>query len=284
MLQATDLGFAYRDRQVLRGLSFAVRRGSIVGLIGPNGSGKTTTLRLIAGVLAPGSGRVQLDGVDLHAFPRRQLARRVAVVPQDTHLTFNYRVIEIALMGRYPYLGSFQLEGPADVAAAERALEATGTRHLADREFDTLSGGEQQRVVIASALTQFEPDGTMTGPSGADGPMDLLLLDEPTASLDLHYQLEVGSLLKRLNRERRLTIVVSTHDLNFAAGVCEELILLRDGQILAAGPTSEVLTRDAVRRLYDVDADVRFHEDAGHLTVVPLVGAEPRRQSSTDHP
>lgn len=275
MLHAVDLGFAYRDRQVLRGLSFAVRRGTIVGLLGPNGSGKTTTLRLMAGVLTPSSGRVQLEGADLHTLPRRALARRVAVVPQDTHLTFDYRVLEIALMGRYPYLGPFQLEGPSDVAAAERALDATGTRELADRSFDTLSGGERQRVVIASALTQFEPATVTADDTSASS---LLLLDEPTASLDLHYQLEVGQLLKRLNRERQLTIVVSTHDLNFAAGICEELILLRDGRILAAGPTTQVLTRDAVRELYAVDADVRFHEEAGHLTVVPLVGADRRER------
>jgi iron complex transport system ATP-binding protein len=272
LLQADDLGFAYRDRSVLRHVSFEVRRGTVVGLLGPNGSGKTTTLRLIAGALAPTSGHLRLDGTDLRAVPRRQLARRLAVVPQDTHLTFNYRVIEIALMGRYPYLGPFQLEGPSDLAAAERALDATGTRHLADRPFDTLSGGERQRVVIASALTQFEEGGRARtdreAPSG-----DLLLLDEPTASLDLHYQIEVGTLLKRLNHEHGLTILVSTHDLNFAAGICTELILIRDGEILDAGPTDRVLTRDAVRRLYSVDADVRFHEEAGHLTVVPLVGS-----------
>jgi iron complex transport system ATP-binding protein len=268
LLQAVDVAFAYRDAQVLRQVSFLVSRGALVGLLGPNGSGKTTTLRLLAGVLAPSAGRVQLEGVDVGTIPRRELARRLAVVPQETHAAFDYRVLEIALMGRYPHLGAFELEGPADLAAARRALEATGTWHLSHRPFDALSGGERQRVVIASALAQFEGGPPEAG-LDAEGPRRLrpsgdvpardagrvLLLDEPTASLDLRYQIELGTLLTRLNREQGLTMVVSTHDLNFAASVCRELVLLRDGRVLASGPTGAVLTRDIVRDLYDVDLD-----------------------------
>jgi iron complex transport system ATP-binding protein len=273
LLRADDVTFAYRDLAVLRRVSFGVDQGRIVGLLGPNGSGKTTMLRLLSGVIEPDSGRVLLGGRTLRSIARRALARRIAVVPQETHLAFAYRVIEIALMGRYPHLGAFELEGPADVAAAMRALEATGTAHLAERSFETLSGGERQRVIVASALTQFEPAGARRdAPEGSEEGARVLLLDEPTTSLDLHYQIEVGSLVRRLNRERNLTVVVSTHDLNFAAGLCDELVLLRDGEVLAAGLTRTVLTREAVRRLYAVDADVRFHEEAGHLTVVPLVG------------
>jgi iron complex transport system ATP-binding protein len=271
LLRAVDLEFGYGAAPVLRGVDVAIARGSLVGLLGPNGSGKTTLLRLLAGVLTPAHGRVELDGVNLHSVPRRRLARRIAVVPQDTHLTFDFKVLEVALMGRHPYLGPFELEGPDDVAAARRALEATGTLALADRSFDTLSGGERQRVVIASALTQFEEIGGAVAGQG-DASARVLLLDEPTASLDIHYQLEIGALLRRLNRERQLTTVISTHDLNFAAGVCDEIILLRDGHVLSTGPTSDVLTPAAVRALYGIDADVRFHEVAGHLTIVPIAG------------
>jgi len=260
LLRAADLDFAYGDDAVLRGVGLGIGPGALVGILGPNGSGKTTLLRLLAGTLAPTRGRVTLDGVDLPRLPRRALARRLAVVPQETHLAFEYSVLEIALMGRYPHLGPFALEGPADLELARTALEATGTLPLAHRPFTTLSGGEKQRVVIASALAQFEPGGVG----------QVLLLDEPTASLDLHYQLEVAALLRRLHADRGLTIVVSTHDLNFAASVCRELVLLRDGQVIAAGPTREVLTPDAVRALYGVAADVRWHDAAGHLTVVPL--------------
>jgi iron complex transport system ATP-binding protein len=260
LLRATDLDFAYGTEPVLHEVSLGVAQGSLVGILGPNGSGKTTLLRLLAGTLTPSSGRVTLDAADLARLSRRAVARRLAVVPQETHLAFEYSVLEIALMGRYPHLGPFALEGPADVELARAALAATGTLPLAHRAFSTLSGGEKQRVVIASALAQFEPGGAG----------QVLLLDEPTASLDLHYQLEVASLLRRLHAERGLTIVVSTHDLNFAAAVCRDLVLLRGGRLVAAGPTSEVLTPEGVRALYGVAADVRWHEAAGHLTVVPL--------------
>ena len=158
-------------------------------------------------------------------------------------------------MGRHPHLGPFELEGPADHEIAFAALEATGTTSLASRSYMTLSGGEKQRVIIASALAQQT---------------ELLLLDEPTASLDLGYQLEVASLLERLNRERGVTMVLATHDLNLAASLCDRLVIMRDGCVLAEGETRTVLTGETVRRLYDVDADVRFHDEAGHLTIVPL--------------
>jgi iron complex transport system ATP-binding protein len=272
LLRAADVTFAYGRSVVLRDVSVAVAPGTITGILGPNGSGKTTLLRLLAGVLVPLSGRVLLGETDLRAIPRRRVARHIAVVPQETHLTFDYRVLEIALMGRHPHLGPFELEGPDDVAAARRALDATGTGHLAERPFETLSGGERQRVVIASALAQFDEAAGATAATGRPLPR-VLLLDEPTASLDLHYQLEVSSLLKRLVRERGLTIIVSSHDLNFAAGVCDALVLLRNGQVIDAGVTASVLTPAAVRALYGIEADVRFHEAAGHLTVVPLARA-----------
>jgi iron complex transport system ATP-binding protein len=287
LLRAVDVGFAYRRAPVLHGVSIEVARGTIVGVLGPNGSGKTTIMRLLSGVLSPTSGRVFLGNHDLRALPRRTVARRIAVVPQDTHLTFDYRVLDIALMGRHPYLGPFEIEGPDDLAAARRALAATGTADLEARSFQTLSGGERQRVIIASALAQFEDGGRVRATPSAnrreiaaagelagaveDGNQPrALLLDEPTASLDLRYQIEVAALLKRLNRDVGLTIVVSTHDLNFAAGLCDSLVLLREGRVLAAGPTADVLTRESVRALYAVDADVQFHRTAGHLTVVPL--------------
>jgi len=239
----------------LRDVSLRVGPRSRVGILGANGSGKTTLLRILAGTLRPERGRVQLDGVDLTRFSRRQLARRIAVVPQETHLAFDYSVLEIALMGRYPHLGPCAIEGLRDLSIARDALAATGTSSLEDRSFATLSGGEKQRVVIASAVAQETP---------------LMLLDEPTASLDLGYQLEIASLLRRLNRERGIAMVVATHDLNFAASVCEQLVLLRDGQVIASGPVGEVLTRERVLDLYRVEADVSYHEAAGHVTVIPV--------------
>jgi iron complex transport system ATP-binding protein len=240
---------------VLRDVSITVPDGGLVGILGPNGSGKTTLLKLLAGLLQPAAGVVRLDGRDVAGLGHRALARRIAVVPQETRLAFEYSVLEVVLMGRFPHLGAFELESQQDLSIAREALTATGTLALADRPFDTLSGGEKQRVVIASALAQAA---------------DTLLLDEPTASLDPGYQVEMASLLRTLNRERGVTMAVATHDLNLAAGLCRELVLLRSGEVLAAGPTHEVLTKETVRALYDIEADVQYHERAGHLTVVAL--------------
>lgn len=253
-LTVTHLDFSY-SAFALSDVSVSVQRGSLTGLLGPNGCGKTTLLKLLSGVLRPRHGEIALDGRPIAGIPRRALARRLAVVPQETHPAFDYSVMEMVLMGRHPHLGAFQLEGPADLAVARDALDATGTLHLAERPYMTLSGGEKQRVIIAAALTQSP---------------DVLLLDEPTASLDLGYQLEVAALLARLNRERAVTMVLATHDLNLAASLCDTLVLLRDGRVLLQGPTRDVLTGAAIKQLYNVDADVEFHQRAGHLTVVPV--------------
>lgn len=260
-LSANRVSYTYRRRtssesvHALRDVSLDVARGSLTGLIGPNGCGKTTLLKLLAGILTPDSGTVAMNGRALSTMPRRQVARRIAVVPQETHPAFDYTSLEMTLMGRHPHLGPFELEGPSDEAIARDALRATGTDDLADRLYMTLSGGEKQRVVIASALAQSP---------------EVLLLDEPTASLDLGYQLEIASLLRRLNRDRSVTMIMATHDLNLAASLCDTMMLMRGGGVIASGATADVLTSAAVRQLYDVDADVRLHDLAGHLTVVPV--------------
>jgi len=257
---------------VLRGVSLDVPPGAFVGILGPNGSGKTTMLRVLAGTLKPGHGNVTLDGVELSRLSRTDLARRMAVVPQETHLAFDFSVLEVVLMGRYPHLGTFEVEGPADVAIARDSLAATGTRVLEHRPFDTLSGGEKQRVIIAAALAQI----------GRGGRSSVLLLDEPTAALDLAYQLEIAALLRDLRQRLQLAIVVSTHDLNFAAALCRTLVLLKDGQVLAAGATDDVLTPANIRALYGVEADVQRHPGAGHLVVVPVARADAGRGPLSD--
>ena len=236
-------------------VSVTIQRESLTGLLGPNGCGKTTLLKLMAGVLRPRQGAITLDGRAIDGISRRELARHIAVVPQETHPAFDYSVLEMVLMGRHPHLGVFQLEGPEDIAIAHDSLSATGTSHLASRAYMTLSGGEKQRVVIASALAQAP---------------DVLLLDEPTASLDLAYQMEVASLLDRLKHDRGVSMVLATHDLNLAASLCDSLVLVRSGRVLAHGPTREVLNVAMIRQLYDVESDVQFHEASGHLTVVPI--------------
>jgi iron complex transport system ATP-binding protein len=271
LLRAADVTFSYHALAppVLRGVSLHVPADGFVGILGPNGSGKTTLLRVLAGTRHPSSGRVSLDGVDLSRVSRTAMARRMAVVPQDTHLAFDFTALEVVLMGRYPHLGTFEVEGPRDIAIARESLEATGTRGFEDRLFATLSGGERQRVIIAAALAQI---------SGSTGGKGILLLDEPTAALDLAYQLEVAALQRDLQRRTSIAVVVSTHDLNFAAALCRTLVLLKDGVVLAAGPTSEVLTAANIRALYGVEAEVQPNAGAGHLVIVPLRRVTPERR------
>ncbi len=264
-LAAEHVSFAYRGF-VLDDVSARFAQGGLVGVLGPNGSGKTTLLRLLGGLLRPAGGRISLDGADLRTVSRAIVARRMAMVPQETQLAFEYTVLEMATMGRYPHLGAFEIEGPEDLEIAREALRATGTEHLASRFFNTLSGGEKQRVVIAGALAQLS---SAPGPGTADS-ADILLLDEPTASLDLAYQLEIRAILHKLNRERSLTIVVSTHDLNFAASLCRELVLVHQGRVLAAGPTEAMLDTTLIRRLYGVDVDITTNARTGQLTVIPV--------------
>jgi iron complex transport system ATP-binding protein len=265
VLRADNVWFGYdRAAPVLRGLSLEVPDGGFVGILGPNGSGKTTLLRLLAGTRRPSRGRVTLDGTDLGHLPRASTARRMAVVAQETHLAFDYTALEVVLMGRYPHLRAFEIEGPDDVAIARRALEATGTLALQDRLFSTLSGGEKQRVVIASALAQ------VGGPRAAGAANAVLLLDEPTAALDLAYQLEVASLLRDLQHRLPIAIVVSTHDLNFAASLCRTVALLRQGEVIAAGPIADVITPARIRELYGVEAEVERRSSTGRLVVIPV--------------
>ena len=266
LLQVANVSFAYDKHLVLNDVSFKLASGGLLGILGPNGSGKTTLLRLLGGLLCPTTGQVVLDGSDLDSIPKAGLAKRMAMVPQETYLAFDYSVLEVALMGRYPHLQTFEVEGPEDVELARAALTETGTADLEQRSFMTLSGGEKQRVVIASALAQF-------GRRAADAgrrPSEVLLLDEPTASLDLGYQLDIASTIRRLNKDRSTAVVVSTHDLNFATSVCDHVVLLRQGCVLAAGPIHKILRPDTVKDLYDVDVVVEQHAVAGHLTITPL--------------
>lgn len=247
MLAADSVSFGYGSTPVLHEVTVDIDQGAIVGFLGANGSGKTTLLKVLAGSLTPAHGTVTLEGRPLAAVPGRTLARRIAVVPQETQPAFDYTALEIALMGRYPWLGPFEIEGPEDVAAAVAALDATGTGSLADRAFTTLSGGEKQRVVIASALAQIDHRNNEVGRAS------ILVLDEPTTSLDLRYQLEVAALIGRLHDTLGVTILLSTHDLRLAATACSHVVMLASGRVLAAGATRDVLTADRVAELYGVD-------------------------------
>ena len=242
-IQTRALSFAYEDRVVLHAVSLAVESGEMVGILGPNGSGKTTLLKILSAVLA-GQGEVALKGKNIRAYKRRELSRLFAVVPQESRVNFPYTVAEIVLMGRAGYHSPFVLEGQKDLEVARTSMELTDSLPLANRYLHELSGGEKQRVMIARALAQ-EPK--------------ILLLDEPSAFLDLKHQVQVFELLRRLNRERALTIVAALHDLNLAALFFPRLIMLRDGKIYRDGSPAEVLTEETIEEMYGIR--VRVEQD-----------------------
>ena len=223
------VSLGYGERTVLRGVSLAAREGEVLGVLGPNGSGKTTLVRGATRVLAPSSGSVTLLGRALPLYDRRELARALAVIPQEGTPLFPFTVLETVLMGRAPWLRPFAFEGEEDLRAAREALRAVGAEDLAARDLSELSGGERQRVVVARALAQ----GTR-----------VLLADEPTAHLDLRHAVAVFALLRELRDARGLAVVVVTHDLNLAAAHCDRLVLLSRGAVAAEGTPREVLRPD----------------------------------------
>ena len=255
LLRLEDVSFAYRDRTVLDGVSLDVERGERFGLLGPTGSGKSTLVRLLSHVLRPSRGRIVFDGRDLASYSPRVLARRVAVVPQETALDFPFSVLEVVLMGRAPHLGGFGFEGDRDVAAAERAMARTGVSDLAGRFFHELSGGEKQRVVIARALAQ-EPE--------------VLLLDEPTTFLDIRHVVEIFDLLAALSADQAITLVVVLHDLNLAALYLQRMAFLKRGRLHACGDPERVLTYQTIREVYETDVYVHRNDLTGKLNVLPL--------------
>jgi ABC-type cobalamin/Fe3+-siderophores transport system ATPase subunit len=259
LVEFRDVSFAYpapaerRTRPLaLADLSLDISAGEIIGVIGPNSSGKTTLIRLLTRVVEPEVGEIRLEGVPVGRLSRTDLARRLAVVPQGILPQFPFTVGELALMGRYPHDPGRYFESPRDRAVAREAMAATGVLELADVPLEHLSGGERQRAVIARALAQ-EPR--------------LLILDEPTAHLDLRYQVEAAALLRRLNGERGMTILLVSHDLNLAAEVCDRLLLLNGGRPAAIGPPEAVLDEALLASVFGCGVVV----DTSETTRRPIV-------------
>jgi iron complex transport system ATP-binding protein len=230
-----DVEFGYGGAFRLRDLSLEIGDGEVLGLVGPNSSGKTTVLRLLSRVHAPHRGEVRFRGEQLGRVGRLALAREVGVVPQEEHLAFSISVEELVLMGRFPRAGGRLFEAPEDLARAREAMVLAGILELADHPIDALAGGERQRALLARALAQ-EPR--------------VLLLDEPTSHLDLWHQRHLLGLLRRLNRERGMTVVFVSHDLNFAADLADRLLLLSAGRVVRLGSPREVLDEAVLEAAY----------------------------------
>lgn len=254
-LSVQSVTCGYGGRPVLQEISFHVRRGEFLAVVGPNGSGKSTLVRALCGALRPHSGQVMLDGREVHRMGARERARHLAVVAQETAVEFDFAVREVVALGRIPHLLPLRGETAHDRAAVERALAMTNTAHLADRLITRLSGGERQRVMVARALAQ-EPS--------------LLILDEPTAHLDIAHQVELLDLTRRLNRRDGLTVVTVLHDLNLAAQYADRLLMLKEGRRYAEGAPADVLTEANLLAVYGSRVKVIRHPVEGTPHVVLL--------------
>jgi len=253
-LAAKGVSFGYGDEPVVDDVSFAVAPGEMLGIIGPNGSGKSTLMRLLSGVLSPGRGEVRLFDRPLSTYSRRDVARSIAVVPQESSIEFPYSVTEVVLMGRSPHFGGFAFEGDRDVEIAHAAMRRTSVEHLARRSIHELSGGERQRVILARALAQEAP---------------IMLLDEPAAFLDIRHEVEIYDLLHDLQQEGK-SIVTVLHDLNLAALYCDRVGLLSKGGFRRFGPPNEVITYAAITEVYETEVYVDRNDITGAVNVLPL--------------
>jgi len=234
----------------------AIEKGEMVALIGPNGCGKTTLLKLAAGVLTPGHGDVLLGGTSIKKLSRKEMARRMAVVPQYLYLPFAFTVGEVVMLGRTPYIRALSGEMERDRSVVRQVMELVGIEQLASRTFNELSGGERQKVILAMALAQ-EPG--------------VLLLDEPTAHLDINHQVEILELVRGLNRDQGVTVVAAMHDLNLAALYFDRLVLLESGAVFADGTPSEVLTEETIYQVFSATVEVSRHPrtNVPHVMVLP---------------
>jgi cobalamin transport system ATP-binding protein len=242
-LRAENLSYRYPSPRgfALHPVNLSVEEGESLGLLGPNGSGKSTLLKLMVGLLEPRGGNVFLEGRPLRDIPVRERARRIAYVPQSPHFPFPLGVWEIVEMGRHPHLGRFQPPGRGDRAACERALELCDALDFKHRSYGELSGGERQRVLLASALAQTP---------------QVLLLDEPTLSLDLSHQVLLFEIIRRLQREEGLSLVVATHELNLAGRFLDRLAMMKEGRVEAEGTPGRVLRPSRIKKVLNVEVEV----------------------------
>jgi iron complex transport system ATP-binding protein len=268
MLKLENITLGYGKRRVLSDINLEVAPGELLGIIGPNGSGKSTLIKGICQVLTPRSGRVFIDGRDAATIGRRELARLIAVVPQIATLPETFTGFEIVLMGRTPHLGLLRYESRSDFDIAWQAMEITKTQPFAERRVGELSGGERQRLTIARALTQ-DPK--------------LILLDEPTAHLDINYQIEMLDLVKDLCKKQNLATVAALHDLNLAAQYCDRLIMLSGGRIHAHGPSKEVITTQHIKAVYGAEVCVYPHP-VNALPTTLIIPRDGREQVRHLHP
>jgi iron complex transport system ATP-binding protein len=251
-LEVKSLSYSYNEKPVIDEISLSVGKGEIFGILGPNGCGKTTLLKNLNRNLRPHHGCVLVEGEDIANMSKKDIAKKVAAVPQTNEIRFAFTVREIVSMGRMPFEGTFSGESSKDIEIIDRAMEQTGVDKLADRFINTMSGGERQRVIIARAIAQTP---------------DILLMDEPTLHLDINMQFEVLDLVRKLARENKMTVIIVSHDLPMVARYCDRMVLLHDHHIFAMGAPHDILTPENMRTVFRIDAELEKDPRTGEDTV-----------------
>jgi iron complex transport system ATP-binding protein len=255
MIEIKDLQFSYdKTKKVLNNIDLKINKGEFVGIVGPNGCGKTTLVNILSRVLEHKKGNIQLNDQDLNYIPQNELAKLIAVVPQESMFEFEFTAMEIVLMGRLPYLSRFQLEGEKDRKIAKRAMRKTKCWQFRDKYIKNLSGGEKQRVIVARALTQ-EPE--------------YLLLDEPTSHLDMNFQFEILDILSKLNKIKGVTVISVFHDINLASRYCTRLLLMKKGRIIADGAPRKIMNRRNLSKIYEFSIILKRHPKKGYTYILP---------------
>lgn len=263
MLELKNVSSGYAGRKVITDISFRAKKGSFLGIIGPNGAGKTTLFRTISRILKPSSGSIFFEGKNVSALSRLELSKHMATMLPLYDIPFAFSVEEFVMMGRFPHQRKFEKPRKEDLDIVKECLELTDITHLKDRKLNELSGGERQRAILAQSLAQ-KPG--------------LLLLDEPTAFLDIGHQTAILDLIRKLNREEGLTVIMILHDLNLAGEYCDSLIMMRDGKIYKAGKPEEVLTYDNIEKVYKTVVVVRDNPISHKPYVISVSGQNLRRK------
>lgn len=256
IMETKDLGYSYKEKKVLDSISLSVGKGEILGILGPNGCGKSTLLKNLNRNLTPEHGCVLVEDDDISGMKKKDIAKKVAVVPQSNEIRFAFTVKEIVEMGRMPFQESLRGPTSEDERIVAEAMEQTGITAMADRHINTMSGGERQRVIIARAIAQTP---------------DIMLMDEPTLHLDINMQFEVLDLVKELSAKRNLTVVIVSHDLPMVARYCDRMILIHEHNIFAMGKPEDILTEENMRTVFNIDA--RFEKDERGVNTVRLFGS-----------
>jgi iron complex transport system ATP-binding protein len=258
ILNVKNLVCGYSEIDIIKDISFKINPGEFIGIIGPNGSGKTTLFRSISGILRPKQGQIFYKDRNIYKISTRELAKEISVIPQMLEIPFSFQVDEFVLMGRFPHSGRFLSQKTRDIEVLEKVIYLTDISSIRERKMSELSGGERQRVILAQGFAQ-EPE--------------IMLLDEPTSHLDIAHQIQVLDLLKRLNRNNKLTVIIVLHDLNLAGNYCDRLIMLNEGKIYKEGTPQDVLTYQNIEYVYNTTVIVK-ENPLNHKPYVFLVSKE----------